>query len=119
MASSIAAVAITACRRAAAVQRWLPAPTLASSVGQASARQRSSVATLIPTSRDTTSIAALSGGNSRATIRSLYRCPYRATSVFLRPQSFRSYPAGYPKAGADIEDNFRKTIARRSVASPC
>jgi hypothetical protein len=43
---------------------------------------------------DTTSIAELSGGNSRATIRSLYRCPYRATSVFLRPQRFRSYPGG-------------------------
>jgi hypothetical protein len=37
----------------------------------------------MPTSRDTTSIAALSGGNNRATIRSLYCCPYRATSVFL------------------------------------
>jgi hypothetical protein len=43
-----------------------------------SARQRSNVATLTPTSRDTTSIAELSGGNSRATIRSLYACPYRA-----------------------------------------
>jgi hypothetical protein len=40
-----------------------------------SARQRSNVATLIPTSRDTKSIAELSGGNSLATIRSLYLNP--------------------------------------------
>jgi hypothetical protein len=58
---------------------------------------------LIPTSRDTTSIAALSGGSSRATIRSLNRCPYRATSVFLRPQSFRFYPGGnFPDTGGAI-----------------
>src|ERR1700733_14925741 len=96
VASSIAAVAITACSRAAAVHRCWPAPPERSPVPLAkpSARQRSSVATLMPTSRDNTSIAALSGGNSRATNRSLYRCPYRATSVFLRPQRFRSYPGG-------------------------
>jgi hypothetical protein len=35
-------------------------------------RQRSNVATLIPTSSDTKSIAELSGGSSLATIRSLY-----------------------------------------------
>jgi hypothetical protein len=40
---------------------------------------------LIPTSRDTLSSDELSGGNSRATIRSLYACPYRATFVFQRP----------------------------------
>jgi hypothetical protein len=40
-------------------------------MAKASARQRSNVATLIPTSRDTKSIAELSGGNSLATIRSL------------------------------------------------
>jgi hypothetical protein len=61
-------VTITACNRAAAVQRGLPA---AEPWAKASARQRSNVATLIPTSRDTKSIAALSGGNSLATIRSL------------------------------------------------
>jgi hypothetical protein len=95
VASSSAAVAITACRRAAAVHRWLPAPDRSPDPSaKAFARQRSSVATLTPTSRDTTSIAELSGGNNRATIRSLYLCPYRATSVFLRPQRFRSYPGG-------------------------
>jgi hypothetical protein len=41
---------------------------------------------LTPTSRDTTSIAALSGGNSRATIRSLYLCPYRATCCVRAPE---------------------------------
>ena len=50
VASSIAAVTITACSRAAAVQRGLPAPEPSA---KAFARQRSSVATLIPTSRDT------------------------------------------------------------------
>ncbi len=67
----------------------------ARSIGQkASARQRSNVATLIPTSRDTKSIAELSGCNSRATIRSLYACPYRATVCYPRPQRFRSYLGG-------------------------
>jgi hypothetical protein len=88
VASSIVAVTITACSRAAAVQRGLPAPD---PLARASARQRSNVATLIPTSRDTKSIAELSGGNSRATIRSLYACPYRATFRYLRPLRFRSY----------------------------
>src|SRR3954466_7443510 len=91
VASSIVAVTITACSRAAAVQRGLPAPD---PLARASARQRSNVATLIPTSRDTKPIAELSGGNSRATIRSLYACPYRATFCYPRPQSFRSYLGG-------------------------
>src|SRR3954453_22869516 len=90
VASSIAAVMITACSRAAAVQRWLPA---AAPLARASARQRSNVVTLIPTSRDTKSIAALSGGNNLATIRSLYACPYRATFCYPRPQRFRTYLA--------------------------
>src|SRR5271166_1137235 len=77
VASSIAAVTITACSRAAGVQRWLPAPD---PLAKPSARQRSNVATLIPTSRDTCATDELSGGNSLATIRSLYACPYRATS---------------------------------------
>jgi hypothetical protein len=84
-------VTITACSRAAAVQRGLPAPD---PLARASARQRSNVATPIPTSRDTKSIAELSGGNSRATIRSLYACPYRATVCYPRPQRFRSYLGG-------------------------
>jgi hypothetical protein len=70
VASSMAAATITACSRAAAVQRRLPA---ADPLAKASARQRPSVATLIPTSRDTKSVAELSGGNSLATIRSLVR----------------------------------------------
>jgi hypothetical protein len=59
---------------------------VADPTAKASARQRSSVATLIPTSRDTKSIAELSGGNSLATIRSLYACPYRATFCYPCPQ---------------------------------
>src|SRR5450755_368251 len=88
VASSIAAVTITACSRAAAVQRGLP---VVHPLAKASARQRSSVATLIPTSRDTKSIAELSGGNSLATIRSLYACPYRAIFRHPHPQRFPSY----------------------------
>ena len=82
-ASSIAAVVITASSRAVGVQRWL----LASPPGaaRACARQRSSVATLTPTSRETTSMAALSGGSSRAAIRSLNTCPYRAILEHPRP----------------------------------
>src|SRR5271165_2895285 len=76
VASSMVAVTITACSRAAGVQRGLPVPD---ALAKASARQRSNVVTLIPTSRDTGSTAELSGGNSLATIRSLYACPYRAT----------------------------------------
>ena len=83
VASSIAAVAMTACSRAAAVQRWLPPP---GPLARASARQRSNVAVLTPTSRETTSTAELSGGSSRATILSLYACPYRATACYPRPK---------------------------------
>jgi hypothetical protein len=82
---------MTACSRAAAVQRWLPPPA---PLARASARQRSNVAVLTPTSRETTSTAELSGGSSRATILSLYACPYRATACYPRPQRFRSYPRG-------------------------
>jgi hypothetical protein len=39
---------------------------------------------LTPTSRATTSIAALSGGSNRATALSLNVCPYRAKSVLDR-----------------------------------
>src|SRR5947209_18048994 len=37
---------------------------------------------------------AATPGEQLPTIRSLYCCPYRATSVFLRPQKSRSYPGG-------------------------
>jgi hypothetical protein len=74
---------ITACSRAAAVQRGLPAPD---PLAKASARQRFTVATLIPTSRDTCSTDELSGGNSLATIRFLYAYPYRATSDIHAPR---------------------------------
>jgi hypothetical protein len=84
-ASSIAAVATTTCSRAAAVQRRLPAPDRSPDpLAKASPRQRSS-------------------GNSRATIRSLYRYPYRATSAFPRPQRFRSCPSGnFPDTGRTL-----------------
>src|SRR5690606_33025395 len=74
-ASSIAAVAITACSRAAAVHTR-------SRLGadRASARHLSRVATDTPVSWETCWIGALSGGSSRATARSLNACPYRATS---------------------------------------
>src|SRR3954470_7532534 len=85
------AVAITASNRAAAVQRWLPP---VGPLAKAAARQRSSVATLTPTSRETTSTAELSGGNNRATIRSLYACPYRANFPEPTPPESRSYPSG-------------------------
>lgn len=53
----------------------------------ASLRQRSSVATLTPISRDTTSTDALSGGSNRATAMSLNSCPYLAIQLFhQRPQ---------------------------------
>ena len=48
---------------------------------------------LSPISRATTSIAALSGGNNRATALSLNACPYRATVLFHRR----------PKVGDSIE----------------
>ena len=64
-------------------QRW---PSASSpGAARACARQRSKVATLTPTSRDTTSMGALSGGSSRATMRSLNACPYRATLDYPRP----------------------------------
>src|SRR3954470_16369620 len=85
------AVAITASNRAAAVQRWLPP---VGPLAKAAARQRSSVATLTPTSRETTSTAELSGGNNRATIRSLYASPYRANFPKPTPPGSRSYPSG-------------------------
>ena len=56
------------------------ASSVAGAFAKASARQRSSVAALTPTSRDTCSAGELSGGNSRATTRSLHAGPYRATS---------------------------------------
>ncbi len=85
------AVAITASSRAAAVQRrgWSPAAR-----ARHSARRRPSVAALIPTLFATSSRGQLSGGRRRATTRSLNSRPYRAISVFHRPQGFPSYPGG-------------------------
>lgn len=79
-ASSIAAVVITASRRAAAVHTRSFA-----GLANDSARQRSSVSTPTPISRDTTCGAALSGGSMRATARSLNACPYRA-NFFSHPR---------------------------------
>jgi DNA-binding transcriptional LysR family regulator len=105
-------VTIIACNRAAAVQRGLPAPD---PVANAAARQRSNVATLIPTSRDTCSTEELSGGSSLATILSLYACPYRATSVFQRPQRFRSYPGGnFSDTGVAQRSDTRRKLLKVS-----
>jgi hypothetical protein len=49
-----------------------------------SSRQRCRVPVATPTSLATNSTAALSGGNNRATARSLNVCPYRANSVLHR-----------------------------------
>lgn len=75
LASSMAAVVSTASNRAAAVQTRC-------CVGCAMAwtRQYSRVPTLMPISRETTSIAELSGGSSLATAISFNSLPYRATS---------------------------------------
>ena len=51
----------------------------------ASLRQRTSVPTPMPTSRETSSSAALCGGNNRATALSLNACPYRANVFSHRP----------------------------------
>lgn len=66
LASSMAAVVNTASKRAAAVH-W----RCCIGCDRASERQRSSVSTLTPISREITSTAELSGGNNRATARSL------------------------------------------------
>ena len=58
-------------------------------VDSASARHRSNVATDTPISWDTLDIAALSGGSSRATVRSLNSLLYRDTVVPQCPQDYR------------------------------
>ena len=66
----------------------------------ASSRQRSKVPAPIPTSRATTSIAALSGGSNRATALSLNACPYRAKSVLhRRPRGWFYGGDNYSDAG--------------------
>jgi hypothetical protein len=66
--SFIAAVAITASSRATGVQCRASSPE---GLARISPRQRSSVPTLIPTVCETASTGELSGGNNRATTRSL------------------------------------------------
>lgn len=78
-ASFIAAVVITASNRAPAVQARPRA-----GLDCASSRQRCRVPAPTPTSRATTSSAALSGGSNLATALSLNACPYRAKSVLHR-----------------------------------
>ena len=84
-ASSSAAVVITASSRLPAVHTRLRA-----GFACAASRHRCSVPGVpgvTPISRATTSTAALSGGSTRATARSLNACPYRATSLLhRRPQ---------------------------------
>ena len=87
-ASSIAAVAITASKRAAAVQTRSRA-----GLDSASASHRSNVATDTPISWDNLEISALSGGSSRATARSLNSLLYRATVVPQCPQGYRGIKA--------------------------
>jgi hypothetical protein len=77
--SSIAAVVITASSRAPAVQA-----RPRSGLDRAWVCQRSSVPIAIPVSRETSSNAALSGGNNLATALSLNACPYRATEILHR-----------------------------------
>ena len=78
-ASLIEAVVITASSRAPAVQAR-PRDGLA----RASACHLPSVPMAMPLSRETTSNAALSGGNNLATVLSLNACPYRATEILHR-----------------------------------
>ena len=86
-ASSKAAMASTAPKRAAAVQ-----PRSRAGVASASARQRSSVAAETPSSRLTAS-----GGSSRATARSLKACPYLPNGSLLIALGFRQpYPGDNP-----------------------
>src|SRR5882724_9795381 len=79
LASLIAAVVITASSRAPAVQARPRA-----GLDCASSRQRSKVPAPMPTSRATTSNAALSGGSNRATALSLNACPYLVLHRRLR-----------------------------------
>jgi hypothetical protein len=74
------AVLSTASNRAAAVQTRSRSGLLIASL-----RQRTSVSTPMPTSRETSSNAALSGGSNRATALSLNACPYRANVYSRRP----------------------------------
>ena len=76
LASSIAAVVSIASKRAAAVHTRARAGR-----DNASLRQRSSVDTPTPNSRDTSSNVALSGGNKRATALSLNAFAYLAISL--------------------------------------
>lgn len=76
--SSIAAVVITASRRASAIQ-----PRVGMTLAWISSRQRANVPAPMPTSYATTSSAPLSGGSNRAIAFSLNRFPYRATFVLL------------------------------------
>ena len=78
-ASLMAAVVIMASSRAPAVQAR-PREGL----DCASSRQRSSVPAPMPTSRATSSNAALSGGSNLATALSLNARPYRANSILHR-----------------------------------
>ena len=83
LASFKSAVVITASSRPPAVQARPRA-----GLDGASSRQRYRVPAPTPTSRDTTSSAALSGGSNLATALSLNACPYRAKSVLhRRPRS--------------------------------
>jgi hypothetical protein len=77
----MAATVITASRRAAADHARPRAGMVC-----ATSRHRSNVCTETPTSRETSPISALSGGNNLATTRFLNASPYLAISHPCRPQ---------------------------------
>ena len=107
-ASFIAAVVTTASRRPAAVHARPRA-----GMDRESSRQRSKVPMPIPTSRATTSIAALSGGNNRATALLLNVCPYRATSVLHR------HPLGWSMEATTILTRGGGFPSHRPPRGPC
>ena len=92
---------ITACNRAAAVQRGLPAP--AAPLDEASARQRSNVATLIETSRDTCSTDELSGGNSH--YPSFVRLSVSSHFLISAPLRFPCYLGGNLSDTGGVTEN--------------
>jgi len=115
LVSSIEAAAITVSRRAAAVQM-----RSRSGSARAAERQRSNVATDTPSSRDTAFTGALSGGNNRATARSLNACPYLAMEVPPCPSTVLSKRGdNYPDARGPFAGRLRsKRPCRPARARP-
>jgi hypothetical protein len=113
LASSIAAVVSTASNRAAAVHtRSRPGLLIAS------LRQRTSVSTPMPTSCETSSNAALSGGSNRATALSLYAWPYRANVCSRRPLLLKQVPGIRAEIGAVTGGGFVDDALRAPAGLP-